>query len=182
MVVMGIGRIGNNRVNASDYLQNIARHLDKTSTSVERRGTAVSGTKDKQLPLSNDDFPYLLTHVHSTVYHIMLVPRDKTRNELLRSAIEQVRMTRLDSCLVFGEEDCIYISTDDLTTRQSNTPPRGGIILTDMIDVHPLLQTGTELDAACNRLRDEMERRKPEGFSFKEGTKFQGRDPSGRGE
>ncbi|MDO8477182.1 MAG: hypothetical protein Q7W02_13490 [Candidatus Rokubacteria bacterium] len=85
-------------------------------------------TPAAQLPLF-DGFPYLVTRVVPTLYHITLLPGGSGELELSLLARAQWRANRLDVCLVIGPERALYISADGID-RLDPKPPRGGVRIT----------------------------------------------------
>ena len=72
-----------------------------------------------------ESFPYLTTRVVPAFYHLSLLPRS-FESELLRHiARRQVAANRLQTCLVFRPDDCLYYGIDGTESR-SDEIPRGG--------------------------------------------------------
>jgi len=90
--------------------------------------TTASIASAAHLPLF-DGFPYLVTRVMPTLYHITLLPGGLGELELSVLARAQWCANRLDVCLVIGPERALYISADGLD-RLDREPPRGGIRIT----------------------------------------------------
>lgn len=55
-----------------------------------------------------EDFPYLVTRVAVTLNHIMILPGELGRKALEEIARHQALRNQLNSCVVFGEGDCVY--------------------------------------------------------------------------
>jgi hypothetical protein len=86
-------------------------------------------------------FPYLVTRVVPTMYHITLLPEDLAPNDLLDIGRRQRDANRLPVCIVTALDDALYLAPDG-TERSSATPPEGGIIVTDRFEpCRPFLQT-----------------------------------------
>jgi hypothetical protein len=70
-------------------------------------------------------FPYLATRVVPALYHLSLLP-ESFEPELLRHiARRQVAANRLQTCLVFSPDDCLYYEIDG-TEFRSDAIPHGG--------------------------------------------------------
>lgn len=59
-----------------------------------------------------DGFPYLATYVVATYYHIILLPSGLEPGEMTRIAVHQATLNRLKTCLVLGEESCVFFGRD----------------------------------------------------------------------
>jgi hypothetical protein len=57
-------------------------------------------------------FPYVVTVVVRGVYHLILLPADRTARDLLEVARWQVAANKLPSCLVLAANSCIYLKPD----------------------------------------------------------------------
>jgi hypothetical protein len=72
-----------------------------------------------------ESFPYLTTRVIPALYHLALLPRSFEPELLRHIAQRQVEANKLQTCLVFGSDDCIYYEIDG-TGFPSDGIPRGG--------------------------------------------------------
>ena len=72
-----------------------------------------------------ESFPYLATRVVAAFYHLSLLPRSFEPELLRHIAQRQVAANRLQTCLVFNPDDCLYYRIDG-TEFRSNEIPRGG--------------------------------------------------------
>jgi len=79
------------------------------------------------LPIS-DSYPYLVTRIVPTLYHVIFIPKLLDRETTIKISIFQARMNNLDTCLVFSTTDCIYFHSDGIHTH-SSSPPSGGIVV-----------------------------------------------------
>ena len=59
-----------------------------------------------------DGFPYLATYVVATYYHIILLPSGLKPEEMTSIAVHQATLNRLKTCLVLGEESCVFFGTN----------------------------------------------------------------------
>jgi len=72
-----------------------------------------------------ESFPYLATRVVPALYHLALLPRSFEPELLRHIAQRQVAANKLQTCLVFGPNDCLYYGPDG-TEFRSDEIPRGG--------------------------------------------------------
>jgi hypothetical protein len=75
-----------------------------------------------------DAFPYLLTRVVPTLYHVLLVPEGVARGAAAAAAREQVAANRLPTCLAFRPDEALYLEADG-ARAWTDAPPRGGILV-----------------------------------------------------
>jgi len=75
-----------------------------------------------------DGFPYLVTRVVPSMYHVILLPDDLGAENLIEIARRQARANRLPTCLALQADSALYIGPDG---RESWTdlPPTGGVIV-----------------------------------------------------
>lgn len=71
-------------------------------------------------------YPYYLTFVVPSMYHIIVFPEGE-RKDLLDLAREQTSYNRLKSCLVLGPQTAIYLNPDGTEVTRSFVP-RGGYL------------------------------------------------------
>lgn len=83
------------------------------------------------LPLF-DGFPYLVTKVVPTMYHIILLPVDLTEDELIDLGRRQVTANRLKTCLVLGSDDCVFFEESGEIHR-TDDPPKSTIVVSDRL-------------------------------------------------
>ena len=69
-----------------------------------------------------DGFPYLATYVVATYYHIILLPSGLDPEKLTTIAVHQAMLNRLKTCLVLGEESCVFFGKDGSRSRPSACP------------------------------------------------------------
>jgi hypothetical protein len=69
-----------------------------------------------------DGFPYLVTRVVATFYHIILLPTEYGRSILMDIARRQVLANRLKTCLVFGMGQFVYFNEDGSSTQGDRIP------------------------------------------------------------
>jgi len=72
-----------------------------------------------------ESLPYLATRVVPAMYHLALLPRSFEPELLRHIAQRQVAVNKLQTCLVFGPNDCLYYGPDG-TEFRSDEIPRGG--------------------------------------------------------
>ena len=66
-------------------------------------------------------YPYLITRVGPTLYHIIILPKGQ-QTELAEIARTQTFFNKLESCLVLGAKEGVYLSPDGLEVRSSRCP------------------------------------------------------------
>ena len=84
-----------------------------------------------RLPLF-DGFPYLLTRVAPSFYHVILLPAEHDADVLLDLGHRQTQANRLPTCVVLDTDLCGYI-VDPGKARPSRQPPRGGVLVTGQL-------------------------------------------------
>jgi hypothetical protein len=73
-------------------------------------------------------FPYLVTRVAPTMYHIIVLPDELDPDRLVDIARLQASANALPTCLVCAADSALYIGTDGRESR--GEPPRGGVVVT----------------------------------------------------
>jgi len=79
-----------------------------------------------------EGFPYLVTRVVPTLYHVISLPMGFPDSELHALTGRQVLANRLDTCLVLAAERAIYFDPSG-DSRNSDTPPAGGSIMSGQL-------------------------------------------------
>jgi hypothetical protein len=74
-----------------------------------------------------EGFPYLVTRVVQTMYHVIVLP-DDIDVPLVEVARLQARANALPTCLVCAADSAVYIGAD--RCEHQGEPPRGGVIVT----------------------------------------------------
>ena len=72
-----------------------------------------------------DAFPYLLTRLVPTLYHVLLVPEGMAPAEAAAAARQQAAANRLPTCLAFQPDEALYLDADG-TETWTDAAPRGG--------------------------------------------------------
>lgn len=73
-------------------------------------------------------YPYLITRVVPTLYHVIVLPSGAQLDELLDIAHRQTNANKLENCLVLASNKCIYIDPDGKDTPSTN-PPQGRVFV-----------------------------------------------------
>jgi len=73
---------------------------------------------------SFDGYPFMISRVLPTLFHIILLPAELPEKILKEIAHFQAILNSLDTCLVLGAQECIYFNVDGSSTA-SDFPPRG---------------------------------------------------------
>ncbi len=110
-----------------------------------------------ELPLY-EDFPYLVTRLVSSLYHVIPLPEAFDEASLRSLARYQALCNHLPTCLVLGNKRAVYI---DNASRESvaTLPPRGGIVIGGQLRLSPGLERGAWWNERSRRLRKYVERR-----------------------
>ena len=93
-----------------------------------------------------DGYPYLITRVVPTLYHLILLPAEATPDTLRGLARSQVRANRLPTCLVLGNDLCLYLIPEGGETISPDIPS-GGVFVTDRLPPPQPFQLSAELAA-----------------------------------
>lgn len=72
-------------------------------------------------------FPYFITRLAPALYHITILPNLENQKDLLNFVIEQHALNDLETCLVLGEKQSIYLK--DKTVNISEDRPSGGVLI-----------------------------------------------------
>jgi len=74
-----------------------------------------------------EGFPYLVTRVVPTMYHVIVLPDELNANELLEAARLQACANRLPTSVVRAADSALYIGVDGGETV--GEAPRGGVVV-----------------------------------------------------
>jgi len=85
----------------------------------------------KHLPFF-DGFPYLISKIAPTLYHIILLPSDLPKDVLIEIGRQQAGKNDLDTCLVSAENDAIYFSNTRSEDHGIHAPHGGHIVFGDL--------------------------------------------------
>lgn len=107
-------------------------------------------------------FPYLVTRIVGPLCHVMLLPADRSEEELRHLATLQVLANRLETYLVLGE-DPIHYDIDGTPSRVA-AAPRGGFLVAGKLRPAEDFPPTPELAARAERLRVFIESLKQTGF------------------
>lgn len=119
---------------------------------------------DSSLPMY-EGFPYLLTRLVPSFYHISLLPEAMNRHDLFDVVANQFEANRLSCCLVFGLKDCCYFS-ETRAIVPSNDPPRGGYIVSEP-PLLPFLPThSTDFAERASLLKSFELQQEPVGYTI----------------
>jgi hypothetical protein len=78
-----------------------------------------------------DGYPYLVTRVVPTMYHLILLPDDLGLEDMLDVARRQAGANALPTCLALAATAALYIAPDGSESR--GEAPRGGVVITDRL-------------------------------------------------
>jgi hypothetical protein len=117
-----------------------------------------------------DDYPYLVTRVVPTFYHLILLPADVSPDILRELARSQVRANHLPTCLMLGEDLCLYLDPEG-REAVSRDIPRGGILVTDQLLLSKPIRRSAELAARRHWLQAFLETGPRNGSLFGDLTK-----------
>ncbi len=115
-------------------------------------------------------FPYLVTRVVPTMYHIIVLSDDLDTDRLVEIARLQASANALPTCLVSAADPALYIATDG---RESNgDPPRGGVVVTGRLQSCRVFPATPSLVARRSALDRFIEHATPKtGYIFGDLTK-----------
>jgi len=117
-----------------------------------------------------DGYPHLVTRMVAKLYHVILLPVDSPLEALRDLARSQLRANRLPTCLVLGEDLCLYLDPEG-GEGVSPDIPRGRILLTDRLLPPDPIQASAELTERRYRLEAFLETRPHPGSLFGDLTK-----------
>jgi hypothetical protein len=117
-----------------------------------------------------DGFPYLATYVVPTFYHVILLPLGLDPEEMTRIAVHQATFNRLQTCLVLGEESCVYFGKNG-SQASSDCVPGCSNWVTDRLLPGPILVEDEELKGRKERLRAFIKAATRTGYLFGDLTK-----------
>ena len=72
-------------------------------------------------------YPYLITRVVPTMYHIIVLPKGE-QNQLAEIARTQIFFNKLETCLVLGPGEALYLYPDGSETMCPHVPAGGSLI------------------------------------------------------
>jgi hypothetical protein len=103
--------------------------------------------------------PYFVTRVVPALYHVILLPADRSDSDLLTFAQAQTHANRLDGCLVLAESRAVYVGVDNCV-KESDIPPIGGVLVSGYLapaiafdDSDELRLRRAQLDAVADASR-----------------------------
>ena len=99
-----------------------------------------------------DGYPYLVTRIgRSALRHMAILPSTWSRERLLGLARRQALANRLDTCLVLGPADAIYVAPDGAEEQADHVPT--GIPVVERLRLADSLPRTPEIAARRARLR-----------------------------
>jgi hypothetical protein len=119
---------------------------------------------------SFDGYPYLVTRVVPTLYHVILLPAEVPPDGLRELARSQVRANRLPTCLVLGDDLGLYLTPEGGETV-SRDIPSGGILVADRLRPPVPIPLSAELAARRYGLQALLETGLRNGTLFGDLTK-----------
>lgn len=122
-------------------------------------------------------YPYLITRIVPTLYHIIVLPRRK-QTDLAEIARTQVSFNKLESFLILGPKEAFYFTPDGEESR-GPTVPVGGILIHDRLKPCKDFPDDRELSARKDLLKRHIESLKQDGYLVGDLTKG-GRKPTPR--
>ncbi len=125
--------------------------------------------KVTRLPFFNS-FPYLVAQVSRNLHHISLLPSDWSSEELCCAAQEQADANKFDVVLVASDDFCVYFYPDQAPAT-SNVPPRGGIFVSEKLEVSRPIHQDEEFLKRLEALDHFIESHKRPGFLVGDLTK-----------
>lgn len=104
-----------------------------------------------------DGFPYMVTLVVKSLYHISVLPKDTELHVLIDITRSQVRANKLQSCLALESANAVYMRVDG-SEKWSTTVPYGALVVTGDLRTATEFPETEELVARKERLRDVIRR------------------------
>ena len=89
-------------------------------------------------------FPYMVTKILAAMYHIILLPADRSEEELKLLAHRQIAANKLFTCLVIKSDRVLYLDSDG-GEIQSTEPPKGTIFVSEKLKAAENLAETEEL-------------------------------------
>ncbi|HXH81829.1 MAG TPA: hypothetical protein VNN07_02765 [Candidatus Tectomicrobia bacterium] len=115
-------------------------------------------------------FPYLVTRVVPTMYHVIVVPDDLDGYHLVDIARRQASANALPTCLVSTADSALYIDPDGREHR--GEPPKGGVVVTGRLQPCQVFAETPSLAARRVALGRFIEQTTPKkGYMFGDVTK-----------
>ena len=112
-----------------------------------------------------DGFPYVMTKIVGTMFHIIPLPKDLAIEALVDLTRRQMLANRLPTCLVFSEASALYFRPESDQTA-TKAPPYGGILVADKLRPSGELDDSEELLLRSKRLGAFIESKAYTGFMF----------------
>ena len=120
-------------------------------------------------------YPYLITRVVATMYHIIVLPKGE-QNRLVEIARTQVFFNRLETCLALGPREALFVYPDGSETRCSDVPV-GGVLVHDRLRPCKTFPEDPEMIARKDLLKKHIDSQRQGGYLFGDLTKG-GRKPT----
>lgn len=115
---------------------------------------------------SFDGFPYLVTQLSPSFYHINLLPSDRSYQSLWNLTAAQFNCNRLSSCLVLAKDRCFYFG-DGSNGSEVATVPTGGRLITGKLKLIEQLPSNDNLSSRNFGLKHCIEGRNcPDAWIF----------------
>lgn len=89
-------------------------------------------------------FPYAITRLVSSLFHVILLPRDWPLEQLLSFTQRQALANRLPTCLVLASDLCVYFREDG-TGRRSSEIPRDADLVSEKLAPADAIPESAEL-------------------------------------
>jgi hypothetical protein len=115
-----------------------------------------------------DGYPYLVTRIgHSALRHVALLPADWSRERLVDLARRQRDANRLDTCVVLGRHDAVYLYLDGAEGDAAHMPY--GLPVTDRLRLAEAFPETPELAERKARLAAFNEAYRGKGYIVGDG-------------
>ncbi len=98
-----------------------------------------------------DGYPYLMTRVVPALYHLSLLPGERSVETLYHLAEAQAQANRFETCLVLAADRCFFF-TEDGEAAPSIRPPRGGFQVAGELQPVEVFPPTAELRRRSERL------------------------------
>jgi len=120
-------------------------------------------------------YPYLVTRVVPTMYHIIVLPKGE-QSQLAEIARTQIFFNKLETCLVLGPGEALYLYPDGSETMCPHVPA-GGSLIYDRLRPCKAFPEDRELESRKDLLKKHIESLEQSGYLLGDLTKG-GRKPT----
>ena len=147
----------------------------KEHASMNQHGLPHPSAATLNLPVF-DGYPYLVVRLQPSFYHFSIVPGGRAVRVLRELARRQAQMNGLQACLALAPDSCVFYGPDG-SESESTTTPRGGVVVSGILECAEEFPPTAELIERQLRLEAFVKSLKQKGYASGDLTKG-GRDPN----